>query len=92
MHNNWQVCSLIVQVKSERIPAVTEELNQLADCEVAISSPENGKLIVVVEGQHSKTLLDTIDLARDIEGVLDVSLVYHQQDEQCEENDETQSS
>lgn len=92
MHDNWQVCSLIVQVKSERISAVTEKLNQFPYCEVAISSPENGKLIVVVEGQHSKALLDTIDLARNIEGVLDVSLVYHQQDEQCEENDETQSS
>ena len=92
MHNNWQICSLIVQVKSERIPAVTEKLNQLPNCEVALSSPETGKLIVVVEGQHSRTLLDTIDLARDIEGVLDVSLVYHQQDEQCEENYETQSS
>ena len=92
MRDNWQVCSLIVQVKSERIPAVTEKLNQFPNCEVAISSPENGKLVVIVEGQHSKTLLDTIDLARNIEGVLDVSLVYHQQDEQCEENDETQSS
>ena len=46
MHNNWQVCSLIVQVKSERIPAVTDELHQEPNCEVAISSPENGKLIV----------------------------------------------
>ncbi|MBC8654589.1 chaperone NapD, partial [Providencia vermicola] len=54
--------------------------------------PDNGKLIVVVEGQDSRALLDTIDLVRDIDGVLDVSLVYHQQDEQGEEDYETQSS
>ena len=92
MHSKYQVCSLIVQIKSERMSAVTEKINQFPNCEVAISASENGKLIVVVEGQGSKTLLDTIDLVRDIEGVLDVSLVYHQQDEQGEEDYETQSS
>ncbi|ENU1226288.1 MULTISPECIES: chaperone NapD [Providencia] len=92
MHSNYQVCSLIVQVKSERLSTVAEEINQLSHCEVAISAPENGKLIVVVEGQGSRTLLDTIDLVRDIDGVLDVSLVYHQQEEQGEEDYETQSS
>ncbi|MGG4607780.1 chaperone NapD [Providencia sp. Me31A] len=92
MHSNYQVCSLIVQVKSERMSAVSEKIARFSNCEVAISSPENGKLIVVVEGQGSRALLDTIDLVRDIEGVLDVSLVYHQQDDQGEENYETQSS
>lgn len=92
MHNSWQVCSLIVQVKNEQVGTVTAILNQLPGCEVAISSPETGKLIVVVESEHSSTLLDTIDSVRNVDGVLAVSLVYHQQDEQCEENDETQSS
>ncbi|MBO1916335.1 chaperone NapD [Providencia rettgeri] len=85
------MCSLIVQVKSERLSTVAEEINQLSNCEVALSAPDNGKLIVVVEGQ-GRTLLDTIDLVRDIDGVLDVSLVYHQQEEQGEEDYETQSS
>ncbi|EIU7556516.1 chaperone NapD [Providencia rettgeri] len=92
MHSNYQVCSLIVQVKSERMSDVTEKIEQFSNCEVALSSPDNGKLIVVVEGQDSRALLDTIDLVRDIDGVLDVSLVYHQQDEQGEEDYETQSS
>ncbi|AMG65069.2 TPA: chaperone NapD [Providencia stuartii] len=92
MRNSWQVCSLIVQVKSEQACAVTAALNQLPGCEVAISSPETGKLIVVVESEHSRTLIETIDSVRNVNGVLAVSLVYHQQDEQCEENDETQSS
>lgn len=92
MHNSWQVCSLIVQVKNEQVGTVTTALNQLTGCEVAIRSPETGKLIVVVESEHSSTLLDTIDSVRNVDGVLAVSLVYHQQDEQCEENDETQSS
>ncbi|EKT65087.1 chaperone NapD [Providencia burhodogranariea] len=92
MHNSWQVCSLIVQIKKEQTPAVITELNQLPGCEVAISSPETGKLIVVIESEHSGTLIETMNSVRNVDGVLAVSLVYHQQDEQCEENNETQSS
>ena len=79
MHTNWQVCSLVVQAKSERISDISTQLNAFPGCEVAVSDAPSGQLIVVVEAEDSETLIQTI------EGVLAVSLVYHQQEEQGEE-------
>ena len=83
MHTNWQVCSLVVQAKSERISDISTQLN--AGCEVAVSDAPSGQLIVVVEAEDSETLIQTIESVRNVEGVLAVSLVYHQQEEQGEE-------
>ena len=82
MHTNWQVCSLVVQAKSERISDISTQLNAFPGCEVAVS---DGQLIVVVEAEDSETLIQTIESVRNVEGVLAVSLVYHQQEEQGEE-------
>ena len=84
-HSNWQVCSLVVQAKSERISDISTQLNAFPGCEVALSDVDSGQLIVVVEAEHSGTLMQTIESVRNVAGVLAVSLVYHQQDEQGEE-------
>ena len=44
-----------------------------------------GSVIVVVEAEDSETLIQTIESVSKVEGVLAVSLVYHQQEEQGEE-------
>ena len=49
MHTNWQVCSLVVQAKSERISDISTQLNAFPGCEVAVSDAPRGQLIVVVE-------------------------------------------
>ncbi|WP_024155771.1 chaperone NapD [Salmonella enterica] len=85
MRTNWQVCSLVVQAKSQNIAAIGTQLNTLPGCEVALSDVESGQLIVVAEAEQSETLMQTIESVRNVEGVLAVSLVYHQQDEQGEE-------
>ncbi|QMI05872.1 chaperone NapD [Citrobacter sp. RHB25-C09] len=85
MHTNWQVCSLIVQAKSEHLQDISTQLSEFPGCEVAVSDKESGQLIVVVEAEHSETLMQTIESVRNVAGVLAVSLVYHQQDEQGEE-------
>ena len=82
MHTNWQVCSLVVQAKSERISDISTQLNAFPGCEVAVSDAPSGQLIVVVEAEDSETLIQTIESVRNVEGVLAVSLVYHQQEEQ----------
>ena len=79
MHTNWQVCSLVVQAKSERISDISTQLNAFPGCEVAVSDAPSGQLIVVVEAEDSETLIQTIESVRNVEGVLAVSLVYHQQ-------------
>lgn len=85
MHTNWQVCSLVAQAKSQNIAAIRTQLNTLSGCEVALSDVESGQLIVVVEADQGEALMQTIESVRNVEGVLAVSLVYHQQDEQGEE-------
>ncbi|XNM75940.1 chaperone NapD [Escherichia coli] len=93
MHTNWQVCSLVVQAKSERISDISTQLSGFPGCEVAVSDAPSGQLIVVVEAEDSETLIQTIvESVRNVEGVLAVSLVYHQQEEQGEETPWNQSS
>lgn len=77
--------SLVVQAKSERISDISTQLNAFPGCEVAVSDAPSGQLIVVVEAEDSETLIQTIESVRNVEGVLAVSLVYHQQEEQGEE-------
>ena len=61
MHTNWQVCSLVVQAKSERISDISTNLNAFTGCEVAVSDAPSGQLIVVVEAEDSETLIQTIE-------------------------------
>ena len=64
MHTNWQVCSLVVQAKSERISDISTQLNAFTGCEVAVSDAPSGQLIVVVEAEDSETLIQTIESVR----------------------------
>lgn len=60
MDNNWQVCSLVVQAKSQHINDIATQLRSFSGCEVALSDVESGQLIVVVEAEQSETLMKTI--------------------------------
>ena len=64
MDNNWQVCSLVVQAKSQHINDIATQLRSFPGCEVALSDVESGQLIVVVEAEHSETLMKTIESVR----------------------------
>ena len=81
----WHVCGLVVQAKPEAVPAVADALAAMPETEVAAIEQEKGKLVVVMQSEDSNALLDRIESARNVAGVLAVSLVYHQQDEQGEE-------
>lgn len=81
----WHVCGLVVQAKPEAVPAVAEALAAIPETEVAATEQEKGKLVVVMQSEDSNALLDRIESARNVAGVLAVSLVYHQQDEQGED-------
>ena len=81
----WHVCGLVVQAKPEAVPAVAEALAAMPETEVVATEQEKGKLVVVMQSEDSNALLDRIESARNVAGVLAVSLVYHQQDEQGED-------
>lgn len=82
MGTNWQVCSLVVQTKSQYIRDIATQLSSFQGCEVVLSDVESCQLIVVVEAEQSETAMKTIESVCNVAGVL---AVYHQQDEQGEE-------
>jgi len=85
MSSEWHVSSLFVQTRPDATESVTQLLNAMANTEVAASEEATGKLVVVMEAACSAALIERIESARNLAGVLAVSLVYHQQDEQGEE-------
>ncbi|MBB3321562.1 MULTISPECIES: chaperone NapD [unclassified Atlantibacter] len=85
MSSEWHVSSLFVQTRPDATESVTQLLNAMANTEVAASEETTGKLVVVMEAASSAALIERIESARNLAGVLAVSLVYHQQDEQGEE-------
>ncbi|SQI37128.1 assembly protein for periplasmic nitrate reductase [Leminorella richardii] len=84
-HDSWHVCSLVIQVRPEAIETVSKALCELPGTEIPGANNEEGKLIVVMQAEDADALYAQIESARDIAGVLAVSLVYHQQDEQGED-------
>ncbi|QQA77753.1 chaperone NapD [Pectobacterium parmentieri] len=82
MSTVWHVCSVVVHVNTERMAAVSDTLEKLPNVEVAASDSDTGKMAVVLESDSEDTLLKHIASIRELTGVLAVSLVYHQLDEQ----------
>lgn len=84
MNNEWHVSGLMVQARPEHFPALIPALLAIPDTEIPVQDQQQGKLVVVMQAARSQALLEKIESARNLEGVLAVSLVYHQQDEQGE--------
>lgn len=84
MNNEWHVSGLVVQAWPEKFPLVISALLAIPETEIPVQDQQQGKLVVVMQAARSAALLEKIESARNLEGVLAVSLVYHQQDEQNE--------
>lgn len=85
MSNSWHVCSLVVQVNPNQIDSIKDALCAIPDTEIPGANEEEGKLVVVMQAEGDDLLYKRIESVRDIPGVLAVSLVYHQQDDEGEE-------
>ncbi|QIM62469.1 reductase [Pasteurellaceae bacterium Orientalotternb1] len=79
---NWYVCSLVVQVRPEKLEQVKTALNAMPYTEVHGEKAEEGKLVVVLEADFQPALVERMESIKDIDGVIVVSLIYSQQDEQ----------
>ncbi|MGQ8775577.1 chaperone NapD [Serratia sp. NA_112.1] len=84
MNNEWHVSGLVVQARPEKFPRLVADLLAIADTEIPAQDQPNGKLVVVMQAACSHQLLEKIESVRNLDGVLAVSLVYHQQDTQGE--------
>lgn len=79
-NQQWHVCGLVIQVQPTHIHSVMDTLTAVAHTEIPTFDEKTGKIVVVMQSENQRTLLDNMENARNIDGVLAVSLVYHQQD------------
>ncbi|MGR3807112.1 periplasmic nitrate reductase chaperone NapD [Pasteurella testudinis DSM 23072] len=77
--SEWHVCGVVVQCRPDDISAVKTALQQMEYTDITAVDQSAGKLVVVMESHHQGVLLDRMEAARNIKGVLALSLVYHQQ-------------
>lgn len=77
----WHVCSLVVQGQPTKLAQIKKALLAEVNTEIYASDERSGKLVVVMQSHNQRQLLQQIENTRNIEGVITVSLVYHQQDQ-----------
>lgn len=80
LSDNWHVCGVVIQALPEKISAIQTALLAIAHCEVAGVDPQQGKIVVVMQSFDEQILLQQLEQAKEIDGVLALSLVYHEQE------------
>ncbi|WP_032093358.1 MULTISPECIES: chaperone NapD [Pasteurellaceae] len=78
---SWHVCGLVVQCNPQKIEQIKTALLAITHTEIPALDAEKGKIVAVMQSHDQRILLDNMENARNIDGVITVSLVYHQQDE-----------
>ena len=79
---DWHVVGLIVQGNPEKFAAIRTALLAIEHTEIPTFDKKFGKMVVVIQSHDQHILLDNMESVKDIDGVINVSLVYHEQDEQ----------
>ncbi|MBT5232055.1 MAG: chaperone NapD [Methylococcales bacterium] len=70
------ISGVLVHSKPENAVAIGAQLDQLSGVEV--HAVEKGKLVVVVEKENDRAIADAVTEMQHIDGVLNVAMVYHQ--------------
>ncbi|TDQ56658.1 periplasmic nitrate reductase chaperone NapD [Mesocricetibacter intestinalis] len=78
---DWHVCGLVVQCRIQKINEIQTALLAIEGTEIPGADADKGKLVVVMQSHDQQILLENMERARNIKGVIAVSLVYHEQDE-----------
>ncbi|MDY0105681.1 MAG: chaperone NapD [Giesbergeria sp.] len=71
------ISSAIVYARSEREPALREQLLQVPGVEVHAAT-EDGKVIVTIEAENDRAAIDTYEAIGRIDGVLNVAMIFQQ--------------
>ncbi|OOF38891.1 nitrate reductase [Rodentibacter mrazii] len=79
---NWHVVGLIVQGNPKKIAQIQTALLEIEHTEIPTFDEKMGKLVVVMQSHDQHILLDNMESVNNIDGVINVSLIYHEQDEQ----------
>ncbi|OOF86286.1 chaperone NapD [Rodentibacter ratti] len=79
---DWHVVGLIVQTNPKKMAAIQTALLEIEHTEIPTFDEKMGKLVVVMQSHDQHILLDNMESVNNIDGVINVSLIYHEQDEQ----------
>ncbi|QYJ80671.1 chaperone NapD [Shewanella acanthi] len=88
MSQEYHVTSLVVHAAPHALQQVEASISALNGCDIHAITPE-GKLVVTLEGNSQKTILDNVEAINALTGVLSASLIYHQVDSLEQESEET---
>lgn len=77
--SEYNICGVLVMTNPKMGAVVEDALNNIDGVEVH-ARENGGKLVVTVEGPHSRECANMISDFADIKGVLSTSLVYHEID------------
>lgn len=79
---DWHVVGLIIQGNPEKFAVIRTALLAIEHTEIPTFDEKFGKMVVVMQSHDQHILLEKMESVKDIDGVINVSLVYHEQDEQ----------
>ena len=74
------ICSAIVNTKPENAPGIVDLLSQMQGVDV-FGGVEEGKIIITLEDSGEKALADKMAAINDIKGVINATMVYHQEED-----------
>ncbi|GIU23025.1 chaperone NapD [Shewanella hafniensis] len=85
MSKELHITSLVVQVLPQKMADVRQQIMTIENAELSVNNEV--KLVVVIEGETQRALMDCIEAINAIPGVLSATMVYHQS-ETLEEGEE----
>ena len=85
MSKELHITSLVVQVLPLKMADVRQQIMTIENAELSVNNEV--KLVVVIEGETQRALMDSIEAINAIPGVLSATMVYHQS-EVLEEGEE----
>lgn len=79
-NKNWYVASLVLHVRPEHLVAVKTKIAEMPNTEIHVETDE-GKLVVLVEADIERELVNKMETLERFEGVAAFSLIYSHRDE-----------
>jgi len=76
MSKELHISSLLIHVRPQGLQPLLDALQDRAGVEVFAQEP-SGKLVLVLETEHERDIVETIDFIEQQRGVLAVSMSYH---------------
>ncbi|MCL1074584.1 chaperone NapD [Shewanella dokdonensis] len=73
----YHITSLVIHAEPGHVRQVSTDISLLSGTEIHACTHE-GKLVITIEGDDQKTVLDRVETINRLPGVLSSSLVYHQ--------------